>query len=147
VTFIGSLSNGPTTVSNKAFPRNHEGHDGFTVTQITGYLPPAKAFPSTPHIVLLHIGTNDMTMNADPTTTANQLSTLIADLVNAAPEALIVHPTVIPRAPLFVRSSAHSRSRRERNPRRERSCARERTTSPSPRLMHPQVGDQVGGLN
>ncbi len=96
VTFIGSLTNGPTTVSNKTFPRNHEGHDGFTITQITGYVPPAKSFPSTPHIVLLHIGTNDMTSNADPTTAANQLSTLIDDLVKAAPDALIVVAKIVP---------------------------------------------------
>ncbi len=96
VTFIGSLMNGPTTVSGKTFPRSHEGHDGFTVTQITGYVPPAKSFSTTPHIVLLHIGTNDMTMNADPTTTANQLSTLITDLTNAAPDALIVVAKIVP---------------------------------------------------
>ena len=96
VTFIGSLTNGPTTVSGKTFPRNHEGHDGFTVTQITGYVPPAKSFSTTPHIVLVHIGTNDMTSNADPTTTANQLSTLITNLVNAAPNALIVVAKIIP---------------------------------------------------
>jgi lysophospholipase L1-like esterase len=96
VTFIGSLANGPTTVSGKTFPRNHEGHDGFTVTQITGLVPPAKSFSTTPHIVLLHAGTNDMTMNADPTTTANQLSTLITNLVNALPDALIVVAKIIP---------------------------------------------------
>ncbi len=96
VTFIGSLTNGPTTVSGKTFPRNHEGHDGFTVTQITGLVPPAKSFSTTPHIVLLHAGTNDMTMNADPTTTANQLSTLITNLVNALPDALIVVAKIIP---------------------------------------------------
>jgi lysophospholipase L1-like esterase len=95
-TFIGSLTNGPTTVSGKTFPRNHEGHDGFTVTQITGYVPPARSFSTTPHIVLLHAGTNDMTMNADPTTTANQLSTLITNLVNAAPDALIVVAKIVP---------------------------------------------------
>ena len=96
VTFIGSLTNGPTTVSGKTFPRKHEGHDGFSVTQITGYVPPAKSFSTTPHIVLLHIGTNDMTSNADPTTTANQLSTLITNLVNAAPDALIVVAKIVP---------------------------------------------------
>ena len=96
VTFTGSLSNGPSTVSGKTFPKNHEGHDGITVTGITGYVPPSKAFIATPHIVLLHIGTNDMTSNADPTTTANQLSTLITNLVNAAPDALIVVAKIIP---------------------------------------------------
>ncbi|HVY38306.1 MAG TPA: GDSL-type esterase/lipase family protein, partial [Polyangia bacterium] len=96
VTFIGSLMNGPTTVSGKPFVRNHEGHDGITVTGITGYVPPAKSFSTTPHIVLLHIGTNDMTSNADPTTTANQLSTLITNLVKAAPDALIVVAKIVP---------------------------------------------------
>ena len=96
VTFIGSLSNGPSTVSGKTFPKNHEGHDGITVTGITGYVPPAKSFSTTPHIVLLHIGTNDMTSNADPTTTANQLSTLIGNLVTAAPDALIVVAKIVP---------------------------------------------------
>jgi len=96
VTFIGSLSNGPSTVSGKTFPKNHEGHDGITVTGITGYVPPAKSFSTTPHIVLLHIGTNDMTMNLDATTTANNLKTLLMNLVTAAPDALIVVAKIVP---------------------------------------------------
>lgn len=96
VNFIGSLSNGPSNVSNKTFPKKHEGHDGISISGITGWVPPAKAFPSTPHIILLHIGTNDMTSNANPTTAANQLSTLITNLVNAAPDALIVVAKIVP---------------------------------------------------
>lgn len=96
VTFIGSLSNGPGTISGKTFPKNHEGHDGITVTGITGYVPPKKAFTTAPHIVLLHIGTNDMTSNADPTTTATQLDTLVGNLVQAAPDALIVVAKIVP---------------------------------------------------
>jgi len=96
VTFIGSLSNGPGTVSGKNFPKNHEGHDGITISGITGYVPPKKAFSTTPHIVLLHIGTNDMTNNADPTTAANQLDTLVTNLVQAAPDALIVVAKIVP---------------------------------------------------
>jgi lysophospholipase L1-like esterase len=96
ITFIGSLSNGPATVSGKNFPKTHEGHDGFTVTQISGYVPPKKAFSTTPHIVLLHIGTNDMTMNADPTTVANQVDTLISNIVQAAPDALVVVAKIVP---------------------------------------------------
>jgi lysophospholipase L1-like esterase len=96
VTFIGSLSNGPSTVSGKTFPKNHEGHDGITVTGITGWVPPAKAFTATPHIVLLHIGTNDMTSNADPSTTASQLDVLVGDLTKAAPDALIVVAKIVP---------------------------------------------------
>jgi len=96
VTFIGSLSNGPSTVSGKTFPKMHEGHDGISITGITGYVPPKKAFSTTPHIVLVHIGTNDMTSNADPTTAANQLDTLVTNLVAAAPEALIVVAKIVP---------------------------------------------------
>ena len=96
ITFIGSLSNGPGTVSGKTFPKTHEGHDGISVSGITGYVPPKKAFSTTPHIVLLHIGTNDMTSNANPTTTANQLDTLVTNLVAAAPDALIVVAKIVP---------------------------------------------------
>ncbi|MES1173171.1 MAG: SGNH/GDSL hydrolase family protein [Myxococcales bacterium] len=96
VTFIGSLSNGPSTVSGQTFPKNHEGHDGITVTGIAAYAPPKKAFMTTPHIVLLHIGTNDMTGNANPTTTASQLDTLVTNIVQAAPDALVVVAKIVP---------------------------------------------------
>jgi lysophospholipase L1-like esterase len=96
VTFIGSLSNGPASVSGQTFPKNHEGHDGITVTGIMDYAPPKKAFTTTPHVVLVHIGTNDMTSNADPTTTAKQLDTLVSDLVQAAPDALVVVAKIVP---------------------------------------------------
>jgi lysophospholipase L1-like esterase len=105
VTFIGSQSTGPTTVSGKPFPRNNEGHDGITVSGITGWVPPAKAFTATPHMVLLHIGTNDVTSNADPTTTANQLDTLVTNLVKAAPDALILVAKIIP---LFYASTTYT---------------------------------------
>jgi lysophospholipase L1-like esterase len=94
VTFTGSLSNGRNTPAG--FVKNHEGHDGISITGITGWVPPAKAFTATPHIVLLHIGTNDMTSNADPTTASKQLDTLITNLVAAAPDALVVVAKIIP---------------------------------------------------
>lgn len=96
VTFIGSLSNGPSSVSGQTFPKNHEGHDGITVTGITDYVPPKKAFTTVPDIVLLHIGTNDMTSNANATTTANQLDTLVTNIVQAAPDALVVVAKIVP---------------------------------------------------
>jgi len=96
VTFIGSVSNGPSTVSGQTFPKTHEGHDGISVTGIAGYVPPKKAFTTTPHIVLLHIGTNDMTSNANPTTTASQLDTLVTNIVQAAPDALVVVAKIVP---------------------------------------------------
>ena len=96
VTFIGSLSNGPSMVSGQTFPKTHEGHDGITITGITDYVPPKKAFSTTPHIVLVHIGTNDMTSNANPTTAASQLDTLVKNIVQAAPNALVVVAKIVP---------------------------------------------------
>lgn len=97
ITFIGSLTNGNVQpVSGKTFPKNHEGHDGISITGITGYVPPKKAFSTTPHIVLLHIGTNDMTSNANPTTAASQLDTLVSNIVAAAPDALLVVAKIVP---------------------------------------------------
>lgn len=96
VTFVGSRSNGPSMVSGQTFPKAHEGHDGISVTGITAQVPPAKAFGTTPHIVLLHIGTNDMTSNANPTTTANNLDKLVTNLVQAAPDALVVVAKIVP---------------------------------------------------
>ena len=69
VTFTGSLTNGPTTVSGQTFPRMHEGHPGWTIDP--GYnmisssyggissLVPSPALNGNPNIILLHIGTND----------------------------------------------------------------------------------------
>ena len=70
VTFTGSLTNGPTQVSGQTFPRMHEGHPGWTIDP--GYnvisssyggissLVPSPALNGDPHIILLHIGTNDL---------------------------------------------------------------------------------------
>jgi lysophospholipase L1-like esterase len=61
-----------------------------------GYIPPKKAFSTTPHIVLLHIGTNDITNKSDPSTMASQLDSLVSSLVDAAPSALIVVAKIVP---------------------------------------------------
>jgi lysophospholipase L1-like esterase len=104
VTFTGSQSNGPSTVSGKTFPKNHEGHDGYTVE--SGYstygtagissLIPSPAFDTLPDIVLLHIGTNDLTSSSSKTTIADRLDTELGRIVTAAPDALIVVAKVIP---------------------------------------------------
>ena len=31
VTFVGTQTNGPTTVAGRTFPRRHEGHGGYTI--------------------------------------------------------------------------------------------------------------------
>jgi lysophospholipase L1-like esterase len=104
ITFTGSQSNGPSTVSGKTFPKNHEGHDGYTVE--SGYstygtpgissLIPSPAFSTAPDIVLLHIGTNDLTSSNAKSTTSDRLDSLITKIVGVAPDALVVVAKLIP---------------------------------------------------
>ncbi|HVV52854.1 MAG TPA: SGNH/GDSL hydrolase family protein, partial [Polyangia bacterium] len=103
VTFTGSLANGPTQVSGQTFPRNHEGHDGWTIDP--GYssygaggissLVPSPAFNTVPNIVLLMIGTND-TNAMDTGGMATRLSALLDKIVQAAPSATVVVATLTP---------------------------------------------------
>jgi lysophospholipase L1-like esterase len=85
--------NGPTMVDGQTFPRNHEGHSGWTIKQIDDIVPD-PALDETPHIILLHIGTNDM--YGMPNGAPDRLGTLIDQLITAAPDALLVVAKIIP---------------------------------------------------
>jgi lysophospholipase L1-like esterase len=88
VTFTGSLTSGPTQVSGQPFPRMHEGHSGWTISQLSPLIP-SPALDDKPNVVLLHIGTNDIGYR-DPALMAMRLEALIEKLVQNAPDALIV---------------------------------------------------------
>ncbi len=103
-TFVGTQMGGPTQVSGKAFPRNHEGYSGYTIASgfstygtpgISDKIP-TPAFTTMPDIVLLHIGTNDLTSSNAKSTTADRLDTLLTKIAGAAPDALIVVAKLIP---------------------------------------------------
>lgn len=88
ITFTGSLSSGPTQVSGQPFPRMHEGHSGWTISQL-GPLIPSPALNAKPNIVLLHIGTNDIG-SRNPAAMAMRLETLVEKIAQNGPDALIV---------------------------------------------------------
>ena len=106
VTFTGSLTNGPTTVSGQTFPRMHEGHPGWTIDP--GYnmisssyggissLVPSPALNGNPNIILLHIGTNDL-FARDTANMSTRLEALIDKVAANAPSALIVLAQITPR--------------------------------------------------
>jgi hypothetical protein len=84
ITFVGSATdpNGPTTLDGKPFPRNHEGHPGYTIDTSgtnSGIAPLVDASIATnhPHIVLLMIGTNDINRNIDPANAPTRLGALL----------------------------------------------------------------------
>jgi lysophospholipase L1-like esterase len=91
VDFVGSQSNGPATLGD----HDHEGHPGWRIDQIdaniTGWLT-----TTTPHTVLLHIGTNDVLQNYNLSTAPDRLSTLIDHITAAAPSAEVFVATIIP---------------------------------------------------
>ncbi len=108
ITFTGSLSNGPTTVSGQPFPQKNEGHSGWGIAEVTPFsggnagiatLIPTPALSSgsggVPDIILLHIGTNDAT-SFPATQMESDLQGLLDKLFTGAPNALIVLAQIIP---------------------------------------------------
>lgn len=92
-TFVGNQANGPQQVAGVNFPRAHEGHSGWTIQQIDDIVP-SPALDQAPHIILLHIGTNDMYQQ--PSGAGQRLGDLMDDITANAPEALLVVSNIIP---------------------------------------------------
>jgi lysophospholipase L1-like esterase len=72
VDFVGSASNGPAELGDK----NHEGHSGWRIDQLDANIN-AWMDTSKPKIVLLHIGTNDISQKYDVANAPNRLGSLI----------------------------------------------------------------------
>jgi len=94
ITFVGSLTNGPATVDNKTFPKNHEGHGGWTISQIAGIADNTLS-TNKPDIVLLKIGTNDVN-GTGATGAPTGLKNLIDQITKDVPSALLVVSSIIP---------------------------------------------------
>jgi lysophospholipase L1-like esterase len=94
LTFVGSQSDGPDTVAGAPFPKANEGHPGWTIAQIAGIATATGALAPTPHIVLLHIGTNDITQQL--TGLPDRLGSLVDQIVAALPSSLLVVAQIIP---------------------------------------------------
>jgi lysophospholipase L1-like esterase len=95
ITFTGGSMNGPQMVDGVAFPRRHEGHSGWKIAALQPLIP-EPAFEPLPHIVLLHIGTNDIAQNDNLAQAPMRLGALIDDIVETAPDALVVVAKIIP---------------------------------------------------
>lgn len=101
LTFVGSAQNGPDMVEGVTFPKNHEGHSGWTIDdggdrsglypKIEGWLDSAK-----PHIVTLMIGTNDVNINLDLPNAPQRLGLLLDRIINKSPNALVVVAQIVP---------------------------------------------------
>jgi lysophospholipase L1-like esterase len=94
ITFVGSLSNGPDTVSGVTFPKSHEGHFAWTISQVDDIIPDPTLAPA-PHIILLHLGTNDINQGQG-SSAPDRLGSLIDQIVTALPDSLLVVAQLIP---------------------------------------------------
>jgi lysophospholipase L1-like esterase len=103
LTFVGSATdpNGPAMLDGKVFPRNHEGHQRFTIDDsatTSGISPLVDQSIATnqPQIILLMIGTNDVNLNVDVPNAPTRLGALLDRMINDAPNALLVVAKITP---------------------------------------------------
>lgn len=101
ITLVGSETHGPPEVAGAAFPRTHEGHGGFTIdpTPTRAGIAPLVAGAVTrhaPHIVLLMIGTNDITDGTE--SMPARLAALLDAIIAVRPSALVVLAQLMPNA-------------------------------------------------
>ncbi|HYQ44191.1 MAG TPA: SGNH/GDSL hydrolase family protein [Polyangiaceae bacterium] len=92
LTFVGSQSNGPAMVSGKPFPKGNEGYPGITTANLDSQHVKGTALKDMPNIILLHIGTN----NVSQANAASDLEKIVDDLVAAAPNSLLAVASIIP---------------------------------------------------
>ncbi len=95
LTFVGSHTSGPDMVGGAPFPKNQEGHGGFTIDDgggRSGLQPQIKGWlmATPPDIVLLMIGTNDVDIQYDLPNAPARLGKLLDTIIQNAPNTLIV---------------------------------------------------------
>jgi lysophospholipase L1-like esterase len=93
VDFVGSQFNGPANLGD----HDHEGHPGWRIDQIDANIV-SWLRNTTPHTVLLHIGTNDVLQNYNVATAPNRLSALVDHITATVPTAEVFVATIIPLA-------------------------------------------------
>ncbi len=94
ITFTGTQPpNGPDTVAGQPFPKDHEGVSGDVINGIATRGVNAIQ-QETPHIILVHAGTNDL--NGMSQGMSDRLGNLMDDLIENAPDALVVVSSIIP---------------------------------------------------
>jgi lysophospholipase L1-like esterase len=94
ILFVGSQQNGPESVWGQPFPAKHEGHAGATIEELDLLVVRHNLLGVKPHIILLHIGTNDMFLQ--PGGAVERLGGLLDDIMLRVPNALLVVSNIIP---------------------------------------------------
>lgn len=99
ITFVGSANDfSVPTVNGVPFPRDHEGHGGWTIEGNNGI---AKLVGTSipnykPHIITLMIGTNDINGNINVADAPNRLGRLLDSIFMQDPNILVVLAQIVP---------------------------------------------------
>ncbi|MEV4760647.1 glycosyl hydrolase family 18 protein [Micromonospora sp. NPDC049559] len=96
VELVGSQRSGPSGLPN-------EGHVGHTIEDIAA-ITDAAMTTYQPDVVLLHIGTTDMTNNVDPSGAPARLGSLIDQIFQRAPGVTLLVSTIVPAADLATQA-------------------------------------------
>lgn len=99
ITFVGSANDySVPTVDNVAFPKNHEGHGGWTIEGSSGIAQlVATSIPNyKPNIITLMIGTNDINGNISVSDGPNRLGKLLDSIFMRDPNILVVLAQIVP---------------------------------------------------
>jgi hypothetical protein len=111
--FVGTSTENPSRLLSQAGQTHHEGHHGYTISQIANNLdgndpsePPSGPSPNNggfwfhkagpPDVVLLHTGTADIVYNFQTSTRAQRLDQLIGQIVADSPTSLLFVTSIIP---------------------------------------------------
>jgi lysophospholipase L1-like esterase len=96
ITFVGSRTAGPMELDGVSFPRDHEGTSGITVSGLDMKLGGLVDQIGDAHILLVHIGTNDMYTPPGPSMAPQRLGTFLDNIMSYWPEAMIVVAQITP---------------------------------------------------
>lgn len=105
ITFVGSREpNGPEMVAGRPFPRRHEGWSGVVIQSLGRK---GIKYEDGAHIVLLHVGTNDM--NGKYAHEApERLEELLEQVTSALPNALVVVSQLVPMPKVKEKVAAYN---------------------------------------
>ena len=91
ISFVGSLRNGPAWAPPAATA--HEGHPGWTTSQIIQILPTWVAYR--PDVIVVHLGTNDVGQNHSLPRMLTDMTWLLGNISSALPAARVFLCTII----------------------------------------------------
>jgi lysophospholipase L1-like esterase len=96
ITYVGSRQAGPMDIDGTPFPRAHEGTSGITVSGLDDKLGGLVDQIGDAHIILVHLGTNDMYTQPGPAMAPQRLGVFLDNVMGYWPDALIVVAQITP---------------------------------------------------